>query len=148
MKPRDSEHHLQLSADSEFADDGCAGTPRWAGTPATDEWLLWHRSLTPDAVSTKTHVSCKLDSSKHQLNSLVQGCRFRGLPAQNWASLKPSSVGKFSVPRVVLSAGLDFVATFMLSWFLVRGMHLLHWFSALVWYASRFSFWDLQEHRY
>jgi len=37
MKPRDSEHHLQLSADSEFADDGCAGTPRWAGTPATAE---------------------------------------------------------------------------------------------------------------
>jgi len=30
----DLEHHLQLSADNELADDGCDGTPSWAGLAA------------------------------------------------------------------------------------------------------------------
>jgi len=47
-----TKNHLQLSADNEFAADGCNGTPSWTGPLATVEWLLWHRSPTLDAMST------------------------------------------------------------------------------------------------
>ena len=46
-------HHLQLNDENVFPGDGCDGTPSLAGPLATAVWLLWHRSPTLDAMSTK-----------------------------------------------------------------------------------------------